>query len=192
MIIQGLLLAMLTMTGTGHVTALHEGATGQAVIQLQTELSNEGLYNSKVDGVFGPITENGVKQFQTEEGITYDGIVGKQTASKLDDAQKTQPKLPQQKTITVVATAYTATGGAGQSGTTYTGINLLANPNAKVIAVDPNIIPLGTKVYVPGYGEAVAGDTGGAIKGNRIDLFMANEQDALNFGMKTIQVTILS
>ena len=47
-----------------------------------------------------------------------------------------------------------------------TGINLRANPNLKVIAVDPSVIPLGSKVWVEGYGYAVAGDTGGAIKGN--------------------------
>jgi len=39
---------------------------------------------------------------------------------------------------------------------------------AKVIEVDPSFIPLGSKVYVEGYGEAIAGDTGGAIKGNKI------------------------
>lgn len=46
-----------------------------------------------------------------------------------------------------------------------------------VIAVDPNVIPLGTKVYVPGYGEAIAGDTGGAIKGAVIDLGFDNTAD---------------
>ena len=55
---------------------------------------------------------------------------------------------------------------------TATGINLRSNPNLKVIAVDPSVIPLGSKVWVEGYGYAVAGDTGGAIKGNKIDLFM--------------------
>jgi 3D (Asp-Asp-Asp) domain-containing protein len=61
----------------------------------------------------------------------------------------------------------------------------------KVIAVDPSVIPLGSKVYVEGYGVAVAGDTGSAIQGNRIDLFMANREDALNYGRQTVQVTIL-
>ncbi|MEH7481183.1 3D domain-containing protein, partial [Neobacillus drentensis] len=95
------------------------------------------------------------------------------------------------KEITVKATAYTASC-EGCSGTTATGINLKANPNAKVIAVDPAVIPLGSKVYVEGYGEAIAGDTGGAIKGNRIDVFIPSEQDAINFGVKQLNVEILN
>lgn len=95
-----------------------------------------------------------------------------------------------QKTITVKSTAYTA-NCRGCSGITATGINLKKNPNAKVIAVDPKVIPLGTKVYVEGYGEAVAGDTGGSIKGNKIDVYMKTTQQARNWGVRTVKVTIL-
>jgi uncharacterized protein YabE (DUF348 family)/3D (Asp-Asp-Asp) domain-containing protein len=95
------------------------------------------------------------------------------------------------KEFYVSATAYTASC-AGCSGITATGINLKANPGLKVIAVDPNVIPLGSKVYVEGYGYAVAGDTGGAIKGNKIDLFVANHSDAIAFGRKQVKVTILN
>lgn len=95
------------------------------------------------------------------------------------------------KEITVKATAYTASC-EGCSGTTATGVDLNANPDAKVIAVDPSVIPLGSKVYVEGYGEATAADTGGAIKGNRIDVFIPTEQDALNWGNKQVNVTIIN
>ncbi|ETP70593.1 hypothetical protein G159_01095 [Planococcus glaciei CHR43] len=95
------------------------------------------------------------------------------------------------KEFYVSATAYTASC-AGCSGITATGINLKANPGLKVIAVDPNVIPLGSKVYVEGYGYAVAGDTGGAIKGNKIDLFVANHSDAIAFGRKQVKVTVLN
>jgi 3D (Asp-Asp-Asp) domain-containing protein len=94
------------------------------------------------------------------------------------------------KEITVKSTAYTAYC-SGCSGVTATGINLKKNPNAKVIAVDPKVIPLGTKVYVEGYGEAVAGDTGGAIKGNKIDVHMSTKQKAKNWGVRTVKVQIL-
>ncbi|MFG6120829.1 3D domain-containing protein [Thalassobacillus sp. B23F22_16] len=93
--------------------------------------------------------------------------------------------------VTVEATAYTASC-EGCTGITYTGIDLKANPNKKVIAVDPDIIPIGSTVHVPGYGTAIAGDIGGDIKGNRIDLFMADLQDAKAFGRETIEVTILN
>lgn len=95
------------------------------------------------------------------------------------------------KELIVEATAYTATC-EGCSGITATGIDLNANPNQKVISVDPSVIPLGSKVYVEGYGEAIAGDTGGAIKGNKIDVFIPSKQDAINFGVKKLKVTILN
>lgn len=95
------------------------------------------------------------------------------------------------KELTVTATAYTAECN-GCSGVTATGQDLRANPEQKVIAVDPTVIPLGTKVYVEGYGNAIAGDVGGAIKGNKIDIFMPSNSDAVNFGVQTVKVTILN
>lgn len=95
------------------------------------------------------------------------------------------------KTMTVSATAYTAYC-AGCSGTTATGIDLRSNPNQKVIAVDPSVIPLGSKVWVEGYGEAIAGDTGGAIKGNKIDVFIPSQDAALQWGRKDITIKVLN
>ncbi len=90
----------------------------------------------------------------------------------------------------VSASAYTASC-KGCSGITSTGINLKKNPGLKVIAVDPRVIKLGTKVYVEGYGYAIAGDTGGAIKGNKIDVFIPNRTGALKWGRKTVKIKIL-
>ncbi|KIY21321.1 LysM peptidoglycan-binding and 3D domain-containing protein [Mesobacillus subterraneus] len=92
--------------------------------------------------------------------------------------------------LTVEATAYTA-NCPGCSGITKTGVNLKANSDAKVIAVDPSVIPLGSKVYVEGYGYATAEDTGGAIKGNRIDVFIPSQDGAVEWGRKQVKVTIL-
>ena len=94
------------------------------------------------------------------------------------------------KEFTVSATAYTASC-AGCSGITKTGINLKKNPGLKVIAVDPRIIKLGTKVYVDGYGYAVAGDIGSAIKGNKIDVFIPTKSAALKWGRKNVKIKIL-
>ncbi len=90
----------------------------------------------------------------------------------------------------VTATAYTAYCN-GCSGITRTGINLRANPNLKVIAVDPNVIPLGSKVWVEGYGYAIAGDTGGAIKGMKIDLHVPTKNDAYKFGRRQVKMKIV-
>lgn len=94
------------------------------------------------------------------------------------------------KELTVEATAYTASC-EGCSGITKTGVDLNANPSAKVIAVDPSVIPLGSKVYVEGYGYATAEDTGGAIKGNRIDVFIPTQEGAVEWGRKQVKVTII-
>ncbi|HLU23199.1 MAG TPA: ubiquitin-like domain-containing protein [Bacillaceae bacterium] len=95
------------------------------------------------------------------------------------------------KEMYVEATAYTAYCN-GCSGKTATGINLRSNPDVKVIAVDPRIIPLGTKVWVEGYGYAVAGDVGGAIKGDKIDVFMPTKEQAFRFGRKKVKIRILN
>lgn len=94
------------------------------------------------------------------------------------------------KEFTVSATAYTASC-TGCSGITKTGINLKQNPGMKVIAVDPSVIKLGTKVHVEGYGYAIAGDIGGAIKGNKIDVFIPTKDAAYKWGRKNVKITIL-
>ncbi|NRS80140.1 SH3 domain-containing protein [Bacillus cereus] len=97
--------------------------------------------------------------------------------------------------LTVVATAYTAdpseNGTYGGRVLTAMGHDLTENPNMRIIAVDPKVIPLGSKVWVEGYGEAIAGDTGSAIKGNRIDVLMGSKSKAMNWGRQTVKVKIL-
>jgi len=94
------------------------------------------------------------------------------------------------KEFTMASTAYTASCN-GCSGYTATGINLNANPNKKVIAVDPNVIPLGSRVWVEGYGEAIAADTGGSIVGNKIDVHVPDQAAANSWGRRTVTVKIL-
>ena len=89
--------------------------------------------------------------------------------------------------ITMEATAYLPTDGGGD-GITATGIPARHG----VVAVDPNVIPLGTRVYIPGYGEAIAADTGGDIVGNRIDVVLEDYGSAMQFGRRTVDVYILS
>ena len=88
--------------------------------------------------------------------------------------------------LQMIATAYTA-GCYGCSGITATG----SHAGFGIIAVDPNVIPLGTKLYIPGYGRAIAGDTGGAIVGRRVDLGMNTLADALRFGRRAVTVYVL-
>jgi 3D (Asp-Asp-Asp) domain-containing protein len=83
----------------------------------------------------------------------------------------------------MVATAYTAHCD-GCSGITASG-----RPAGRgIVAVDPRVIPLGTKLYIPGYGVAIAGDTGGAIVGARIDLGFNSERNAIEFGRREVTI----
>lgn len=93
------------------------------------------------------------------------------------------------KELYVSATAYSHEDT--KSDLTYLGYNIKENPNMKLIAVDPGVIPLGSKVWVEGYGVAIAGDTGGAIIGHKIDVLMPSSAKALQWGRKTVKIIIL-
>ena len=82
--------------------------------------------------------------------------------------------------LTIVATAYTIRGS------TATGIP--TGPG--VVAVDPSVIPLGTRMTIPGYGEGVAADTGGAIKGLRIDVWVPTQAAAAQWNWQTVTITL--
>jgi 3D (Asp-Asp-Asp) domain-containing protein len=110
---------------------------------------------------------------------------------KAEEKKAEEKKTASKKQITVKATAYTASC-EGCSGITKTGVNIKDNPDAKVIAVDPDVIPLGSKVYVEGFGKATAADIGGGIDGKEIDIFIPSEQDAIEFGVQKLKVTILN
>lgn len=88
--------------------------------------------------------------------------------------------------ITAETSAYTVHCGTG---TGMTSIGLVAARG--IVAVDPHVIPYYTKMYIPGYGIAIAGDTGGAIRGNRVDLFMDSYQEAINWGRRNVEIYIL-
>jgi peptidoglycan DL-endopeptidase CwlO len=91
------------------------------------------------------------------------------------------PGVPQARgTITVTATGYAL------EGRTSTGVSV----GYGIVAVDPSVIPLGTRMTIPGYGEGVAADTGGAVVGARIDLWFPTEAEALAWGTRTVSITL--
>jgi 3D (Asp-Asp-Asp) domain-containing protein len=94
------------------------------------------------------------------------------------------------RVLTMVATGYSPDpreNGGNTSGRTANGLRI----GHGVVAVDPRYIPLGTRLYVEGYGYAVAADTGGAIKGNRIDLGEDTYRAAQRVGRRSVSVHIL-
>ncbi|AXI07533.1 DUF348 domain-containing protein [Oceanobacillus sp. 143] len=148
--------------------------------EVSRELVNEEVKKPSTNRVVAvgtkePEAEQGLVTLANTSSGSNHGIVNTSTGGK---------------TLTMTASAFTSEC-SGCSGYTATGINLNANPNMKVIAVDPNVIPLGSRVWIEGYGVAIAGDTGGAINGNRIDVHVPTKADAYSWGVKTVQVKIL-
>ena len=82
---------------------------------------------------------------------------------------------------------YTPTDGSA------TGITATGNPAIPyhTVAVDPNVIPLGTKLYIENFGEVIADDVGGAIKGNRLDYCVSTVNEAYSYGVQTLKVWII-
>ncbi len=117
------------------------------------------------------VVAEGVGDYSSLAGVARRGMSG---TVRLADAA-----------LRMVATAYTA-GCDGCSGITASG----RPAGHGIVAVDPRYIPLGTHLYIPGYGQATAGDTGGAIRGNRIDLGFESHRDAMKFGRRPIVVYV--
>ena len=100
---------------------------------------------------------------------------------------ESNPTNNYKEVYTMMSTAY-----AGDT-ITYMGTTPVRDPDGiSTIAVDPSIIPLGSKVYIPGYGLAIASDTGGLIKGNRIDLFLNSEDECINWGVQTVSLYLIA
>lgn len=91
--------------------------------------------------------------------------------------------------LTMTATGYTAGKESNPNGNGYTYTGMKAERG--VVAVDPKVIPLYTRLYIEGYGVAIAADTGGAIKGNRIDLCFDAVREALDWGVRPVRVYVL-
>ena len=98
--------------------------------------------------------------------------------------ERTMPReeTREPKPMIFEATAYCYTGNRTATGTW---------PSRGTIAVDTTIIPLGTRLFVEGYGEGIAEDTGGAIQGHIIDLYMESEDECWAWGRRTVEVRII-
>jgi len=161
---------------------------GQEKVVTQGE---EGI----VSRTYEVTKENGkevAKVLKTEEVVKKPTTKVVSVGTKVVTANVSRNDAPEtsSKEFYVTATAYTPYCN-GCSGTSASGINLRANSDLKLIAVDPNVIPLGTKVWVEGYGYAIAGDTGGSIKGNKIDVLFQTKGEAYKWGRKKVLIKIL-
>jgi len=128
------------------------------------------------------------KEAEAEQAKAEQAAAEKAAAEASTSSNEANTQEESGRWMSVEATAYSR-NQASLSNFTFMGIDL--RENSRVIAVDPNVIPLGSKIFVPGYGEYIAGDTGGAIKGNRIDVHMEDLDAAWAFGRRQIDIKIL-
>lgn len=156
----------------GQRTVASVGAKGQAIETVRHVYENSHLVAE------GVVSERVVKPPQNE--VIHVG-------AQLPQVSRGQLLGRVVKTLNVVATAYWA-DPSWSNGNTATGVPARYG----VIAVDPRVIPLGTRLYIPGYGYGVAADTGGAIIGNRIDLCFDTGQQAVDYGRQPATVYVLS
>lgn len=177
--------------GVGDVIKL--GMEGEGVVYLQNKLIEHGFYDGEADGVAGTSTINALKDFQYSRGMKADGICGRRTYSALEDAPlnlndyEFSSEVPDfSRVIRVEATAYSS---AEPGMSAYTALGTVCQHG--VIATDPSVIPLGTKVFIPGYGYAVAEDTGGAIVGHKIDVAFDTVAECFEFGRQIIDIYIV-
>lgn len=160
-----------------------------------TDFATETEYTSDLLEGESKVTTEGVKG---EDLVTYEIIyLGGEEQSRKEIARKTVSEpvteivaegtavsyngVKYSKVITVVATGYTHTGNRTATGTW---------PHRGTMAVDRRVVSMGSYGYVPGYGEVHAEDTGGAIKGNRIDLFFNSRGQAVSWGRRTVELYI--
>ena len=180
---------MLSQVQTEYATEADRLAAEAAQAKAAQAAANAAEEHVTVAESTAPSLQEGTVATQEPESqITDSSVAAVETAPVVTAPTVTEPPASQGKTVTVSATAYSR-HEAGLSNFTATGIDLSINP--MVIAVDPSVIPLGSIVSVPGYGIAIAGDTGGAIVGNKIDLHMEDLNAALAFGRQTLTITIL-
>ena len=178
---------------------VEEGMRGAVVQHVQELLIKGGYLDGAADGVAGPLTRAAIEACQKDHGLTVDGICGAATYGVLSGGAEYDPvalgiheerahevSRGGGRALYVSATAYSA-HDPGNGNRTATGTLVRRG----VIAVDPSVIPLGTRVFIPGYGEAVAEDIGGGIHGQRIDVAFDTHAEALMFGRQDLEIFIM-
>ena len=170
------------------------GMEGDGVVHLQNKLAEHGFYSGEADGVADAEVIEALKDFQSSRGMKADGICGRRTYFALDEEAPADLNdyefsdgIPDfSRVIRVEATAYSS---AEPGLSAYTALGTICQRG--VIATDPYVIPLGTRVFIPGYGYAVAEDTGGAIVGHKIDVAFDTVAECYEFGRQFIDIYIL-
>ena len=152
---------------------------------LQQLLANTGFYPGSMSGELDISTKEAILLAQKTWKFKQTGKYDQKLADVLTQETKRKPKNYRKK-LSLQATAYTSQD-PGCGSLTKREHRLRKG----LVAVDPKVIPLGTRLYIEGYGYAIADDIGSAIKGAKIDLAYENRKEAFQFGRKMVTVFIL-
>lgn len=167
-------------------TAKSAIATGNSKIQAQKEAAQKAEEQKAEEQAQKEAAQKAQQAQQSQQNNTSNNT-SSNTSSNGSSSNSNSSTNGYKKELSMTATAYT--GGT----LTAMGLKPVRNPNGmSTIAVDPSVIPLGSKVYIPGYGYAIASDTGGAIKGNIIDLYMNSESACTSWGRRPVTVYIVA
>ena len=167
--------------GNGEISL---GERGMKVARLQNHLILHGFVVESSDGIFGESTQKQLIAFQRFKKLKQTGVCDDAVWDALDEEPVFHGKYT--KKLTMHTTAYTPYDGGG-GGHTALG-NIAGKGHA---AVDPDVIPLGTIIFIEGYGYAIADDIGGAISGNVIDVGVDTLDQAYAWGTKDATVYIV-
>lgn len=166
------------------------GMTGDDVRELQAKLRTVGVDPGPIDGKYGHMTQSAVMLIQQVKELPVDGIAGPEVIELINQhvAQGSRGLAAPERYKRVIAMHSTAYSPASAGGNiTYSGTRVRRG----VVAVDPNVIPLGTRMYIDGYGYAIAEDIGGAIKGNTVDVAFLSLNECYQWGVRDVNVYIL-
>ena len=158
----------------------------QLIPQLNIDSVKETANNSV------QVAKNKIESLKAEEAKKAEEAAKNNASNSSGTLNSTSSSQPSsdgkyKKTLSMEATAYS--GGT----LTAMGLKPVRDPGGiSTIAVDPSVIPLGSKVYIPGYGYAIASDTGGVIKGNIIDLYMNSHDECTSWGRRQVTLHIVS
>lgn len=160
----------------------------QLIPQLNIDSVKEAANNSV------QAAKNKIESLKAEEAKKAEEAAKKNNAANSSNTTSSNNSSSQpssdgkyKKTLSMEATAYS--GGT----LTAMGLKPVRDPGGiSTIAVDPSVIPLGSKVYIPGYGYAIASDTGGVIKGNIIDLYMNSHDECISWGRRQVTLHIVA
>jgi len=167
----------------GTVNVIREGEIGETRAETKVVYINEEEYTREFVGEFTSMPINRLEEISPSSAFVLGAL-----------ADTSCPTFAYVRRLTMNATAYTAgfsCTGKRPGHPAYRITRSGREVEHGIVAVDPNFIPLGTRLYVDGYGFAIAADTGGAIRGYKIDLFMEYRADALRFGRRNVTVFIL-